>query len=193
MSALIIQNWPLAYENQLEARDVSSIDLIVIHCTELPDLAMARQFAEKIRYERTQTGNSGHYYIDRNGHVTRFVADARVAHHTFRFNTRSLGIELVNNGRYPHWNDSRHQQFNEAYSTDQIAALLDLLQQLRQNYPSIQHIAGHDQLDLRLEVASDDPSRQLRRRLDPGPLFPWPYVLAQSGLTYLQPHISDVS
>jgi N-acetylmuramoyl-L-alanine amidase len=35
--------------------------------------------------------------------------------------------------------------------------------------------------------ASDDPSRQVRRKLDPGPLFPWPAVLQGSGLTRLIP------
>ena len=33
---------PLPYEARLEARPLSQVDLVVIHCTELPDLAMAR-------------------------------------------------------------------------------------------------------------------------------------------------------
>src|SRR5207253_49768 len=32
---------PLPYEDRLEARTLDAIDLVVIHCTELPDLATA--------------------------------------------------------------------------------------------------------------------------------------------------------
>lgn len=182
MSELPIQEWPLPYEVRLTERLISAIDLVVIHCTELPDMPMAREFGERIRYEETQTGNSGHYYIDRDGAVSRFVANTRTAHHTFQFNARSIGIELVNLGRYPNWGDSRHQAFTEPYSKAQIESLLTLLRQLRHDVPSLRWIAGHDVLDRRKEAASDDPSILLARRLDPGPMFPWSEVLAESGL-----------
>ena len=182
MSDLAIQDWPLAYEARLAERPPSAIDLVVIHCTELPDLAMAREYGERIRYPETQTGNSGHYYIDRDGRTLRFVGDLRVAHHTFQYNPRSIGIELVNRGRYPDWNDSRHQVMNEPYSAEQIASLLALLRQLRSDYPQLRWIAGHDALDRRREPASDNPDLLLRRRLDPGPMFPWEVVITESGL-----------
>jgi N-acetylmuramoyl-L-alanine amidase len=182
MTDLAIQDWPLPYEERLAERPASAIDLVVIHCTELPDLTMAREFGERIRYENTQTGNSGHYYVDRDGRTFRFVADTRVAHHTFQYNARSIGIELVNLGRYPNWSDSRHQIFSEPYAPAQIASLLALLRQLRSDHPGLRWIAGHDVLDRRTEPASDDPAKQLARRLDPGPMFPWPEVLAGSGL-----------
>ena len=182
MTDLTIHDWPLPYEARLAGRAPSAIDLVVIHCTELPDLAMAREFGERIRYEDTQTGNSGHYYIDRDGRTLRFVDDLRVAHHTFRFNPRSIGIELVNLGRYPHWNDSRHQVMTEPYTTAQVQALLALLRQLRASHPGLRWIAGHDVLDRRREPASDNPDLLLPRRLDPGPMFPWDEVIAGSGL-----------
>ncbi len=182
MTDLAIQDWPLPYEERLVARLASAIDLVVIHCTELPDLAMAREFGERIRYEDSQTGNSGHYYIDRNGRTLRFVGDLRVAHHTFKFNPRSIGIELVNTGRYPDWNDSRHQQMSEPYTAAQIGSLLALLKQLRRAYPTLHWIAGHDVLDQRREPASDKPDLLLPRRLDPGPMFPWDEVIAGSEL-----------
>jgi N-acetylmuramoyl-L-alanine amidase len=182
MTDLPIHDWPLPYEARLAERAPSAIDLVVIHCTELPDLAMAREFGERIRYEDTQTGNSGHYYIDRDGRTLRFVDDLRVAHHTFRFNPRSIGIELVNLGRYPHWNDSRHQVMTEPYTTAQVQALLALLRQLRASHPGLRWIAGHDVLDQRREPASDNPDLLLPRRLDPGPMFPWDEVIAGSGL-----------
>jgi len=182
---LAIADWPLPYEERLAERRSTAIDLVVIHCTELPDMAMAREFGERIHYSGSQTGNSGHYYIDREGKVFRFVADTRVANHTYGYNPRSIGIELVNIGRYPYWGDSRHQAFTVPYTREQIDALRALLAQLRNDHANLHWIAGHEDLDRRLEPASDDPAVMLRRRQDPGPLFPWDDVLAGSGLQRL--------
>ncbi|HZP66486.1 MAG TPA: N-acetylmuramoyl-L-alanine amidase [Rudaea sp.] len=183
---LTIHDWPLPYETRLAERPRDAVDLVVIHCTELPDMAMAREFGERIHYPATGTGNSGHYYIDVDGAVSRFVADTRVANHTHGYNTRSIGIELSNPGRYPYWGDSKHQAFTVPYSKAQIDALLALLRQLRHDLPHLHYIAGHEDLDRRLEPASDDPSVMLRRRQDPGPLFPWNDVVPASGLERLR-------
>lgn len=180
---------PLPYEERLAERTAAAIDLIVMHCTELPDLAMARRYGEAVHYPSTQTGNSGHYYVDRDGTVIRYVADQRVANHTRGYNPRSIGIEMINLGRYPQWQDSRHQQFTEPYSAAQIDALLNLLRQLKATYPNLRLIAAHADLDRRLEPASDDVSILLPRRVDPGPLFPWDVVIAGSGLERLIPPI----
>ena len=179
---LAIHDWPLPYESRLERRALKSIDLVVIHCTELPDMAMTREFGERVRYEKSQTGNSGHYYIDFDGTVHRFVADDRVAQHTYGYNPRSIGIEIMNVGRYPHWGDSRHQAFTAPYTKAQIDALLALLRHLRADIPSLRFIAGHEDLDRRLEPATDDPKILLPRRQDPGPLFPWDEVVPAAGL-----------
>ena len=182
-----IHEWPLSYESRLDERRIDAIDLVVIHCTELPDMAMAREFGERVRYAAKGTGNSGHYYIDIDGTVHRFVADTRIAHHTYGYNPRSIGIEIVNVGRYPHWNDSRHQAFTVAYTEAQIDALLALLRKLRTDVPTLRYIAGHEDLDRRLEPASDDPAVLLPRRQDPGPLFPWDQVVPAAGLERLIP------
>ena len=184
---LPIHDWPLAYEARLEPRALSAIDLVVIHCTELPDMTMAREFGERVRYAATGTGNSGHYYIDTDGTIHRFVAPDRIAHHTYNHNTHSIGIEIVNVGRYPNWNDSRHQAFTAPYTRQQIDALLALLRKLRADIPSLHRIAGHEDLDRRMEPASDDPSIMLPRRQDPGPLFPWDEVVPASGLQRVVP------
>ena len=177
--------WPLPYELQLQARSIAQIDLVVIHCTELPDLATAREYGERALYANG-AGNSGHYYIDRDGSTHRFVAPTRIANHTRGYNERSIGIELVNTGRYPDWLDSRHQAMTEPYTEAQIAALIALLVALRSELPNLNSIAGHEDLDTATVPASDDPGRQVRRKRDPGPLFPWPHVLQASGLTRLQ-------
>lgn len=167
---------PLPYQDRLEARDPASIDLVVIHCTELPDLAMARRFGEEVRYA-SGTGNSGHYYIDRDGSLHQYVDPAFIAHHVRGYNARAIGIELVNTGRYPHWLARDAQHMDEPYSDVQIYALIALLNALAARYPALRLIEGHEDLDTATEAASDDPAVQVRRKLDPGPLFPWPRVL----------------
>ena len=168
---------PLPYERKLDARPLSQIDLIVVHCTETPTLASAREFGERVLYEGSGTGNSGHYYIDRDGRVLLYVRPDRVAHHVRGHNPRSIGIELVNTGRYPHWRDSKHQAMDDPYPEAQVAALIALLAHLQAQFPSVKFIAGHEDLDREMESAVDDPSVQVPRKRDPGPLFPWDRIM----------------
>jgi N-acetylmuramoyl-L-alanine amidase len=168
---------PLPYEQKLDARPLSQIDLVVVHCTETPTLASAREFGERVLYEASGTGNSGHYYIDRDGRVLLYVRPDRVAHHVRGHNPRSIGIELVNTGRYPHWRDSKHQAMDEPYPEAQIAALIALLAHLQAQFPSVKFIAGHEDLDREMEQALDDPTVQVPRKRDPGPLFPWERIM----------------
>ena len=177
---------PLPYEDRLDARPLGQIDLVVIHCTELPDLASAREYAQRLLYP-SGTGNSGHYYIDRDGTVSRYVPDERIAHHVRGLNSRSVGIELVNTGRYPHWLDSRHQGMDEPYPDPQIDALVALQHELAARLPALRHIAGHEDLDRERMPASDDPAVQVHRKLDPGPRFPWTRVLSEVPLQRVLP------
>ena len=177
---------PLSYQQRLAARELEDIDLVVIHATELSDLATAREYGERIVHTGSQTGNSGHFYIDRDGRIEQWVALDRVAHHTVGYNTRSVGIELVNLGRYPNWLDSRHQDWQEDITPQQLDALLELLTTLRAALPVLQFLAGHDALDTRWVPASDDESLKVRRKLDPGPNFPWDRVIEGSGLGRLE-------
>jgi N-acetylmuramoyl-L-alanine amidase len=179
-----IHVWPLPYEARLPERTADAVDLVVMHCTELPDLAMAREYGERVLYD-AGTGNSGHYYIDRDGAVHLFARPTRVAHHTRGYNPRSIGIELVNTGRYPDWFDSRHQAMDEPYTEAQVDTLCALLQSLRRELPQLRFIAGHEDLDIAQVPASDDAGRQVWRKRDPGPLFPWEPVLAACGLQRL--------
>jgi N-acetylmuramoyl-L-alanine amidase len=178
---------PLPYELKLDARPLSQIDLVVIHCTETPTLESAREFGERVLYESSGTGNSGHYYIDRDGRIVLYVRPDRVAHHVRGYNPRSIGIELVNTGRYPHWRDSKHQAMEESYPEAQIAALLALLAQLKREFPSINYITGHEDLDTAMEEALDDPNVQVPRKRDPGPLFPWDKVMRQVDFVRFHP------
>lgn len=185
-----LQVSPLPYEGRLEMRPLAQVDLVVIHCTELPDLATAREYGERLLYpERPDgsggTGNSGHYYVDRDGSCHRYVAPERIAHHVRGHNARSVGVELVNAGRWPRWLDSRHQAMEEAYPDVQVDALIELLRSLQAGLPALRYIAGHEDLDTDTVPASDDPSIMVARKRDPGPLFPWQRVLARTSLQRL--------
>ena len=167
----------LAYVDALAERTPGAIDLVVIHCTELPDLAMARAYGERVLYADSNTGNSGHYYVDRDGSIVEYVDPLRIAHHTRGYNARSVGIELVNTGRYPDWLDSRRQAMDEPYTDVQIEALIALLNELRTRIPSLAQIAGHEDIDTDEVAATDEPSILVRRKRDPGPKFPWQRIL----------------
>ncbi|HEV8693925.1 MAG TPA: N-acetylmuramoyl-L-alanine amidase [Lysobacter sp.] len=166
----------LPYEARLDERPLSRIGLVVIHCTELPDMALAREYGERVAYP-SGTGNSGHYYIDRDGTVYQYVPLERIAHHVRGYNAHAIGIELVNTGRYPRWHDSRHQAMDEPYTDAQIVSLIALLKKLQAELPGLRQIAGHEDLDRETTAASDDPDAQVLRKRDPGPLFPWRRVL----------------
>lgn len=177
----------LPYAERLQRRDLGDIDLAVVHCTELPDLAAARAFAERVLYPDSGTGNSGHWYIDRDGSAWQYVPHKRIAHHVRGHNPRSIGIELVNIGRYPDWLDSRRQAMREPYPDAQVDALLDLLQRLRGELPGLRLVAGHEDLDSEEVAASDDPTLRVRRKRDPGPMFPWASIHPACGLQRLLP------
>jgi len=120
----------LPYVESLEPRPLSSIWLIVIHCTELPDMDTARAYGERILYPDSGTGNSGHFYIERYGSIEQWVPIDRVAHHVKNFNKNSIGIELDNAGRYPDWFNSNNQAMREPYPSEQLDSLLVLLNSL---------------------------------------------------------------
>jgi N-acetylmuramoyl-L-alanine amidase len=171
-----IQEQLVSYHDRLTIRNPASIDLVVLHCTELPTLQMAREFAERIVNPEDQVGNCGHYYIDRDGALCRYVRDDRIANHVLGYNESSVGIEIVNTGRYPDWYATTTQSPSEPYTFDQIESLNRLLHFLIKEHPGLVTIARHSDLDTRTIPATDDPKREVHRRIDPGPMFPWDEV-----------------
>lgn len=182
-SALHIAKLPLPYNASLAMRRLTDVDLVVIHCTELPSLEMSREFGERILYPEAGTGNSGHFYVDTDGGVQQWVEPERVAHHVRGFNERSIGIELVNPGRYPDWFRSDQQVLTDPYPRPQIASLVALLRRLEATIPSLAWLAGHEELDTGRIPAEDAPEKTIRRKVDPGPLFPWDQVSASVSLS----------
>lgn len=167
----------LSYAKRLDSRCTDCINLVVIHCTELPDLSMAREYGERVHHTQSRTGNSGHFYVDRDGSIEQWVPLDRVAHHVRGLNPRSVGIELVNNGRYPDWFQSGHQQMTDPYPGPQIEALINLTDYLVAQLPGLESVTGHEDLDTVMLPSEDQPDIMIRRKLDPGVLFPWSYFL----------------
>jgi len=182
---------PLPYCDQLQTRPLEAIDGVVIHCTELPDLATAREYGERIHHPGSGTGNAGHYYIEADGRVHQWVPLDRVAHHVRGYNPRSIGVELCNPGRFPDWFDSRRQVMTAPYPNTQVNALVALLQALCETLPSLTWISGHEVLDTERVPASDDAELQVYRKRDPGPQFPWSRVLAAVRLDWFDPAGTD--
>jgi len=145
---------------------------------------MAREFGEKIMHAGSHTGNSGHFYIDRDGSIEEWVPVNRVAHHVRGVNLNSIGVELVNSGRYPNWFHSTQQQMTEPYPPAQIETLIMLLNDLGQALPGLKQIAGHEALDTEMIAADDNPDILINRKLDPGVHFPWQDVLSRVSLDH---------
>ena len=172
----------LPYVLKLDSRQPDAIDTVVIHCTELPDLETAWQYGERIMHPASGTGNSGHYYIDRDGRIEQWVPLDRAAHHVKDHNSNTIGIELVNLGRYPDWFDSNKQRMSEPYPDAQIDALQSLLGFLHTTLPGLRWITGHEDMDTAMVAASDNPDLEVRRKLDPGIMFPWQRLLQHTDL-----------
>ena len=164
---------------------LADIDTVVIHCTELPDLKMAREYGERLMHAESQTGNSGHFYIDRDGQIEQWVPLERAAHHVKDHNFNTIGIELVNLGRYPDWYHSQHQQMTEGYAKEQITALINLINYLQEKLPNLRWVTGHEDIDTAMLPASDKPKHLIRRKLDPGIQFPWEALLTNVMLARL--------
>ena len=105
---------------------------------------------------------SAHFFIDRTGHITQFVAGnarawhAGVSRHEGReqCNDFSLGIELEGTDTL-------------AYTAQQYQALTDLTRCLRARYP-LTAVRGH------CDIAPE-------RKTDPGPAFDWARYAALAG------------
>lgn len=101
-----------------------------------------------------------HYIIGPAGEVERSVPEDEVAIHTVGHNEGSIGIELINAG------DGR-----EPYPQAQIEALVTLIRGVQQRWRiPLSSIKGHEDVDSSTFVCG---GRQVRRKQDPGPLFPW--------------------
>ena len=137
-------------------------DMIVLHYTGMPtgEAALAKMCDPAAKV-------SAHYMVEEDGRIFSLVPEERRAWHAGKsfwkgetdINAVSVGIEIVNPG---------HEFGYRAFSDAQIAALIDLIADIRSRWtiPDAR-ILGH------ADVAPD-------RKEDPGELFPWKQ-LAEAG------------
>jgi N-acetylmuramoyl-L-alanine amidase len=159
---------------------MKTVDTVVIHATEIPTLREALKMARDTSDRKPMDGICAHYYISRKGTLYRVVPDHRIANHCRGWNDRSIGIELVNRGRYPRWFHPDSQRFDQSYTESQYRALDRLLRLLKKRYPRIRQCLPHSDLDRR-RVLSTDGRTRVRRRIDPGPRFDWSKIIRLDG------------
>jgi len=177
----------------------SRIDYVVIHAT-------SEDFAESLRLLTTPTSNpvSSHYLVptlddDSYPHdslrLYSLVEERRRAWHAgisywaeeVSLNDRSIGIEIVNEfkctGTELPLEEIRLAEVEcdfPAYSEQQIAMLIELLQDIQQRYPGIDPIdyVGHSDI-------------AIMRKSDPGPLFPWRRLFEAGIGVWPDPQLAD--
>jgi N-acetylmuramoyl-L-alanine amidase len=135
-----------------------------------------------------EEGVSSHLLVGRNGRVVQFVPFDRVAFHcglsTWEgerdLNRFAIGIEVDNAGylrtteqgfkrkgklipddqvmKKRHWKELGERPW-QTFTEEQIRVVREIVGALKERYPTIQEIVGHDMVNL-------------INRLDPGPLYP---------------------
>ena len=172
---------PLHMVNVPAETHSSRIDHLVIHFT-------GGNFSESMHVltQRTEVPVSVHYLVPENGDPTyprrqlrihRLVDEQRSAWHAGQsywhgvvsLNTRSIGVEIVNQGRCtsidPHLDtktpENQQCEFPD-YDPEQLDLVIKLLRDILDRHPGMDpvDIVGH------ADIAPD-------RRADPGPKFPW--------------------
>lgn len=138
--------------------DIRRPVLIVIHFT---DQHSVQQSLETLRGSNSGGPVSAHYLVGANGHIYQLVSDQLRAWHggsghwgtITDINSASIGIELDNDGHTP-------------FAPAQIHSLLRLLTDLTERLGIERtQIIGHEDF-------------APRRKVDPGPLFPWQQLAA---------------
>jgi N-acetylmuramoyl-L-alanine amidase len=149
-----------------------AIDMVVIHSTGGPtcDAATGRPvwvkagtLDDNLRHIEAHPRLGIHYMIDRDGTLRASVPEDQVAHHVFTHSSRSIAIELINDG-------DGVDPFAEA----QLAALVTLLRDIVQRRDIRRDgVVRHSDLDRALLPCD----RTQRRKVDPGPAYPHQAVL----------------
>jgi N-acetylmuramoyl-L-alanine amidase len=149
-----------------------AINMIVIHSTGGPTCdaktnqmiwVNAGTLDENMRSIEAHPKLGIHYMIDRDGALRTSVPEDQVAHHVLTFSTRSIAIELINDG------DGR-----DAFADAQLDTLVKLLRDIVQRRGVMREgIKRHSDLD-RAKLPCD---KTQRRKVDPGVAFPYEAML----------------
>lgn len=153
-----------------------AIELLVVHCISLPEGEYGTSCVDDLFLGRLDTAAhpsfaglaglrvSSHFFIDRRGRLTQYVACGDRAWHAGvshfrgreRCNDFSIGVELEGTD-------------HDRYTARQYRALAALTRALWRRYPTLAAVRGHE------EIAPG-------RKTDPGPHFDWARYLREAGL-----------
>lgn len=146
--------------------------MIVIHATGGPTCdtktgrpvwVKAGSLAANIRFIEAHPTLGIHYMIDRDGTVQRSVPEDQVGHHVIGYSERSIAIELINDG-----------DGVDPFPSAQVQAAVALIQNIAQRRGVGRGgVKRHSDLD-RGKLPCD---KSMRRKVDPGPAFPYEEVL----------------
>lgn len=125
-----------------------SLNEIIIHCTDTrpnwwADRTSAEKVAEVRRWhveERNWSDVGYHFLIDRDGTVVEGRPLEKTGAHVKGHNTGTVGISLFGGH-----GGSAGDQFLDNFTEDQERALMQLIRQLQDNYPTITNVSGHNQ------------------------------------------------
>ncbi len=172
--ALVIDRLPDDFAHGGQAREADAIDLIVVHTIggaicEGGLIVYTPAPGSAVRWRDwfvLQPDKSIHYVVGRDGDIAQQRPELRTAGHVSfggviaDVNRRSIGIELVNRG-----------DGLEPFAPAQIDALNRLVADIAARYAlAPDALKTHAELDTRSQP--DCGAEQLRRNVDPGPLFP---------------------
>jgi N-acetyl-anhydromuramyl-L-alanine amidase AmpD len=145
----------------------STISEIIIHATGGPSCRGGRVVfsdpgtIERMRLFFARSATLGiHYIIERDGRIARGVPENQVAVHTMDNNEASIGIELINRG-----------DGSEPFPEPQVRALATLVVDImRRRGLGLEALKRHSDIDHSTFTCA---GRLVRRKQDPGPVFPW--------------------
>lgn len=149
-----------------------AIDTIVLHSTGGPTCdartgrpiwVKAGTLAANLRFIAAHPKLGIHYMIDRDGTLARSVPEDQLAHHVLGHSARSIAIELINDG-----------DGLDPFPAAQLQAVTALLQDIAARR-GLTRAAVKRHSDLDHSRLPCDPTR--RRKVDPGPAFPYEAVL----------------
>jgi N-acetylmuramoyl-L-alanine amidase len=150
----------------------SGIDMIVIHSTGGPKCdertnqvvwVRGGELEANMRFIEAHPVLGIHYMIGRDGTLRRSVPEDQLAHHVKGYSERSISIEIVNDG------DGK-----DPFPPVQIDATIALVRDIATRR-GIKRASVKRHSDLDHSVHACQPSQ--RRKVDPGPLFPYESVL----------------
>ena len=151
---------------------VERLAMVVIHSTGGPSCdaktgrpiwVKAGSMQANLRFIGAHPKLGIHYMIDRDGTLASSVPEDQIAHHVFGHSPRSIAIELINDG-----------DGVDPFPEPQVRAVTTLLQDItRRRGLARDAVKRHSDLD----HSTLPCDRTQRRKVDPGPAFPFKAVL----------------